>query len=167
MPSPTTTHQRSRAWLFLLATGLLVGTLDIIAAFTNVYIASGRGPEGVLRYIASGVFGEQAFSGPGSMMLWGLLFHYIIAFACTVVFYLLYPRFIFFIRFPILSALLYSVLVWLITTRVIMPLSNVPQPGKPPDFLQALKAIAILFFMISLPLSLLMRRHFRVAKKGL
>ncbi len=167
MPSSTTTHQRSRTWLFLLSTGLLVGTLDIIAAFTNYYINTGKGPEGVLRYIASGLFGEQAFSGPGSMMLWGLLCHFIIAFACTLVFYVLYPRFIFFIRFPILSALLYSILIWLITTRVIVPLSNIPQSGKPPDFWQALKAIAILFFMISLPLSLLMRRHFRVARKGL
>ncbi|HTE30956.1 MAG TPA: hypothetical protein VK666_11330 [Chryseolinea sp.] len=167
MPSPTTTHQRSRTWLFLLATGLLVGTLDILAAFTNYYINTGKGPEGVLRYIASGLFGEQAFSGAGTMMLWGLFCHFIIAFACTIVFYVLYPRFIFFIRFPILSSLLYSVLIWLITTRVIMPLSNVPQSGKPPDFLQALKSIAILFFMISLPLSLLMKRHFRVVKKGL
>jgi hypothetical protein len=50
---------------------------------------------------------------------------------------------------------------------VIMPLSNVPQSNKPLAFLDALKSIAILFFMISLPLALLMRRHFRVVKKGL
>jgi hypothetical protein len=167
MPYPTTTHQRSRTWLFLLTTGLLVGTLDILAAFANAYFSRGIGPEHVLRFIASGVFGKQAFSGPGSMMLWGLLFHYIIAFACTIVFYVLYPRFIFFIRFPILSALLYSVLIWLLTNRVIMPLSNVPQSNGPLDLLDALKSIAILFFMISLPLSLLMKRHFRVVKKGL
>ncbi len=167
MPSPATTHQRSRAWLFLLASGLLVGTLDIFAAFTDYYLNTGNGPEGVLRYIASGLFGEEAFSGPGTMVLWGLLCHFIIAFACTLVFYLLYPRFIFFIRFPILSSLLYSILIWLITTRVIVPMSNVPQSGKPPDFLQALKSIAILFLMISLPLSLLMRKHFRVVSKGL
>jgi hypothetical protein len=164
MPSPTTTTQRSRAPLFLLGTGLLVGTLDIIAAFVSYFQATGKGPEGVLRYIASGVFGDEAFTGGAQMIIWGLVFHYIIAFACTLVFYVLYPRFIFFIRFPILSALLYSVLVWLITTRVIVPLSYVPQSGKPPDFWQAIKAIAILFFMISLPLSFLMRRHFRVKK---
>ncbi|HEY2727215.1 MAG TPA: hypothetical protein VGI61_08585, partial [Parafilimonas sp.] len=65
---------------------LLAGTLDILAAFADYYIATRRGPEGVLRFIASGVFGKDAFTG-ASLMIWlGLFFHFVIAFALTIFF---------------------------------------------------------------------------------
>lgn len=47
----------------ILYAGLLVGSLDITAAFLDFYISTGNGPGGVLRFIASGVFGREAFTG--------------------------------------------------------------------------------------------------------
>ena len=51
--------------------GLLVGTLDITAACLQFYIKTGKGPEPVFRYIASGILGKDAFTG-GGMIFWGI-----------------------------------------------------------------------------------------------
>jgi len=97
----------------ILLSDLLVGTLDITAACTDYYIATGKGPEAVLRYVASGVFGQTAFTGSDAMQAWGLLFHYIIAFSFTIFFFWLYPRIKFMAAHPVLTAIIYGVFMWL------------------------------------------------------
>ncbi len=68
----------------VLKAGFIVGTLDILAAFINYYINTGKSPEPVLKFIASGVFGKSAFTIGNEMLAWGLLFHYGIAFIFTI-----------------------------------------------------------------------------------
>ena len=71
----------------ILVAGLVAGTLDILAAFVQTYINTRKGPDIVLKYIASGVFGrKEAFGGGDSMIIWGLLFHFIIAMAFAAFF---------------------------------------------------------------------------------
>lgn len=155
----TSTHQ----WpvKLLLLAGLLVGTLDIAAACTDYYLATGKGPEGVLRYVASGVFGKSAFTGKG-MAVWGLLFHFIIAYAFTFFFYWLYPRLRFLQRYPVVSAVAYGIFMWAVTTRLVLPLSNTP-PAPPFVWWKAAKATGILIVMIAAPLTVIIGRHY---KKG-
>ena len=62
----------------ILKTGLIAGTLDILAA---IVILAKMNAVGVLQYVASGVFGKEAFSGGTTMAIAGLIFHYIIAFS--------------------------------------------------------------------------------------
>jgi hypothetical protein len=142
----------------ILLAGFLVGTLDISAACLDYYIGTGKGPEGVLRYVARGVFGAEAGTGGPQMMFWGLLFHYIIAFSFTLFFFWLYPRLAFMRRQPIVFAFMYSLFMWAITTQVIIPLSRLPY--RTIDPLKALKAVFILFFMIALPLTLFARTYY-------
>lgn len=142
----------------LLLAGLLVGSLDILAAFTDYYINTGKGPEGVLRYIASGVFDKTAFSGSSTMILWGLLFHYIIAVSFTILFYLLYSKTKFLPGNPFLSAFFYGIFIWAVMRFIVLPLSNVPLAGL--EISKVIKAILILVFMIGLPLSLIMKKYF-------
>jgi hypothetical protein len=66
--------------------GLIVGTLDILAAFIQYYISTQKNPLVVLKFIASGVFGKEAFSGGDVMLFWGLLFHFTIA-TCFAIFF--------------------------------------------------------------------------------
>jgi len=75
----------------VLITTLMAGTLDIVAACINAYLVSGVTPAQVLSYIASGLFGKTAYSGGPEILLAGLVFHYLIAFACTTCFYWIYP----------------------------------------------------------------------------
>lgn len=165
------TTYRDKPLKLLLLTGLLVGTLDIIAACTDYYIATGKGPEGVLRYVASGVFGKQAFSGGTAMALWGLLFHFIIAYSFTFFFYWLYPRFKFMREQKVLSAILFGIFMWVITTKIVLPLRNTP-PAAPFVWWKAVKAISILIVMISLPLTLIIgnrykKNYFRINTENL
>lgn len=137
--------------------GILVGTLDIIAVFVDYYINTNNGPEGVLRYIASGVFGDEAFTERNIMIWWGLFFHYLITLFLTAFFFWLYPRIKFMSKYPVSTAIVYSIFMWVVTVQVIVPLSNAPQ--MPFDFWKTMKAIIILFFVIGLPLSFIAKRR--------
>lgn len=92
----------------IIFTGLLTGSLDIIAASIDFYIAAGNGPAGVPRSIASGAFGNEAFTGGNSMILWGLFIHYLIACSFTVLFFWLYLSAKFVSAYPIITAILYG-----------------------------------------------------------
>ncbi|MEP2669759.1 MAG: hypothetical protein ABJH04_12225 [Cyclobacteriaceae bacterium] len=143
----------------ILFAGLLVGSLDILAACLDFYIATGNGPAGVLRYIASGAFGNEAFSGGTTMILWGLLFHYLIAYSFTILFFWLFQKLKSMRNYPVITAIMYSVFMWASTVLVILPMSDTPP--LPLTFWSALKAILILIFMISLPLTFIARRKAR------
>ena len=146
-------------WKLILMTAALAGSLDILAAFINSYAAGGRSPMIVLRFIASGVWGHQAFSGDATMVLWGLLFHFIIALIWTVIYFIGYFRVIRFIRNWFAAGLFYGVVVWIFMSRVVLPMSNVPL--IPFDPLRALLAIAILMVCIGLPISFMAHRYYR------
>ena len=61
---PTISNPRSQsAASAIVLTGFIAGTLDITAACIQYYIRTGKGPANVLRYVASGVFGKEAFTG--------------------------------------------------------------------------------------------------------
>lgn len=146
----------------ILLSGLLVGSLDILAAFVNYYIATGKGPEGVLKYIASGVFGMEAFNGNTGMLGWGLLFHFLIAFSFTFFYFWVYRNLNFASAHPVVFAILYAIFMWAVTTKVVIPLSNVPKVGSTGlPVWRVVKAITILIFMICLPLTIIARTYFR------
>ena len=145
MSSPS---QKSLAKEVLL-TGLLAGTLDITAACTHAYLRSGVTPGGVLKYVASGLFGTDAFSGGVSMMIVGLLMHYTIATSWTLLFYLLYPRVGFLRKNKIVSGVVFGAFVWVMMTLVIVPLTAVPKSPFNPT--SALIGMVILIFMIGMP----------------
>ena len=144
----------------ILKAGLLVGSLDILAAFIDYYIATGKGPAGVLKFIASGVFGMEAFSGGTSTILLGLLFHFVIAFAFTIFYFWLYSTVKFVGQQPVIFAVLYAIFMWVATHLVMMPLSNVPLNGRTDlQFWKIAMANLILIFMICVPLILMARKY--------
>lgn len=148
-------------FLRIIFAGLLVGTLDIAAAFIDYYSATGKGPEGVLKFIASGVFGMDAFSGGAGMILAGLLFHFIIAVGFTIFYFWLYAKVKFLSGKPIVFILLYAFFMWAVTHLVVMPLSKVPLEGRTDlELWKIIKANLILIFMICVPLTLMARKCF-------
>lgn len=133
--------------------GLLVGTLDITAACTQFYIKTGKGPEPILRYIASGAFGKGAFTGGGSMIFWGLFFHYFIAMSFTFFFFWLAKTFPGILKVKLLTAVLYGVFMWCVTQFLVIPLSKISTPT--PTLTGAAIAISILIVCIAIPLTLI------------
>lgn len=144
----------------VLLAGLLVGSLDIIAAFISFYVQTGRDPVIVLKYIASAVFGKKAYANGVMMPLLGLLFHFVIAYGWTILFFLVYPRLRMLSYNRILTGILYGIFVWVIMNRVVLPMSKA---AISPVFnwKQALIGTGILVIAIGMPLSFLAYRFYR------
>jgi hypothetical protein len=130
---------------------LVAGTLDILAALTQFYIKTGKSPAIVLKYIARGVFGPEAMQGGVGMMIWGLVFHYLIALGCTIAFFFLYPNVKIMRANKWVTAFVFGILTWVVTTRVIVPLSRITQ--GPFNLSAAIQAMLILVVMIGVPLN--------------
>ena len=145
-------------WNTILLAGFLVGSLDIIAAFINFYTKTGKNPVAVLNYIASAIFGRAAFSGDNSMAVWGLIFHFAIAFTWTILFFMIYPKIKLLSKNRILTGILYAIIIWLIMTQVIVPATKAPAIPFKAD--QALLAVGILIVAIGLPLSFIAYRYY-------
>ena len=110
----------------IIKTAFLAGSLDITAACLQAYLMAGMMPAKLLQYVASGVFGKTAFEGGNSMLAWGLLFHFIIAFACTITFFFLYPKINFLKDKWLINSFLIAVIAWVITNWMIIPMSQIP-----------------------------------------
>ncbi len=163
MPSTTNTAQPLRNPVSaILLTGFTAGLLDITAACTQYYIKTGKGPGNVLRYVASGVFGKKAFTGGLPMAAWGLLFHFMIAFGLTLFFFWLYPRISWIGKNKIVAGIAYGIFAWLVTTQLILPLSQIGR--QPIVFSKALVAALILVCCIGLPISLMTNKYYLYKK---
>jgi hypothetical protein len=159
MTALTAKHSEKKVLLTILMAWLIAGTMDITAASTQFYIKTGKGPGGVLRYVASGFFGTPAFAGGTPMALWGLLFHYIAALGFAVFFFVVFPYLKKFLRYIPVMAIFIGAFAWTFMISVVIPLSNVP-PGKP-TFKSAAIAMSILIVCIGLPIAWIYNNYYK------
>jgi hypothetical protein len=143
----------------VLRAGLVVGTLDILAAFLHYYLKTQGNPVLVLYYIASGVFGDEAYTGGIQMAFWGLLLHFIIAFTFTILFFLLFRASPLIRRIGIFSGMLYGVFMWSATQFIVIPLSNISSIA-PLNLYNVAIAIAILIVCVGVPLYYMAKKSF-------
>lgn len=141
----------------ILIAGLIVGTLDGLAAITSSYIQREVTPDRVFRFVASGVFGKDAFEGGTPMALLGLLFHFIVATGWTALFFLAYPKIKFLSWNKYIIGIAYGIFVLFAMNTVVVPLSNVPNPS--PGTIH-LPQLFIHMFIVGLPISLLASRYY-------
>ncbi|TKC04731.1 hypothetical protein FA048_18785 [Pedobacter polaris] len=146
----------------IIKAGLIAGTLDIIAAFLNFYLKTGKNVTIVLKYIASAVFGKTAMTGGTDMILFGLLMHFLVALIFTILFSLIYSKLWKWFQNTILIAILYGVFVWSIMNLIIVPNSKASQ--IPFSWSAGLINCLILISCIGLPLSYLFHKHARSVK---
>ena len=164
MTTATTPFWRSPFKTILLA-GFVAGTLDMLGALlVYVVILDKTTASKLLRGIASGVFKKQAMTGGTEMELYGILFHYIIAFAFTIFFFIIFPYISFLRKQKILSGLLYGIFVWCVMNLVVLQivLAN-PAPFK---LKSALIGASILMVMIGLPLSFFANKYYGNKLRG-
>ncbi|HYI64827.1 MAG TPA: hypothetical protein VEW71_08090 [Allosphingosinicella sp.] len=114
----------------ILAATLVAGTLDIVSAFVFAGMA-GATPLGVLRYVASGPFGDSVREGGAGWAAIGLAVHFAIMFCMAAAYILAAPRIPALLRHPIVAGLLYGLLLWLIMYWLVKPLRwpDAPLPG--------------------------------------
>jgi hypothetical protein len=151
-------HERSTTVFIqaLLLTALLAGSLDALSAIIQYTAAGNHQPARLFRGIASGFFGREALSGGTPMVVYGVLFHYCIAFTWTLIFFLLYPHIPFLSRHPWIAGLSYGIAVWLIMNLLVVPLSRIG--ARPFHLWPSLIGAGILIIAIGLPISLLAKR---------
>jgi hypothetical protein len=140
----------------IIIMGLIVGTLDILSAIVDYYIATGKGPANIFKYIASAILDKQAFSGGTGIIVLGLLLHYLIAFLFTILFVALYRNVKFMSGNKLIVGICYGVLIGVIMNFIVVPLSLTPK--MPYQGLKVVKAFLILICMIGLPLAFLTPR---------
>ncbi len=134
------------------------GTLDILAA-TIVWTLRDVPALRVLQSIASGVLGREAFSGGAPTAGLGLLLHYAIMCAIALVFVAASRRLDLLIRHPFLAGAAYGIVVFVVMTYVVVPLSA--SPLKPPPPLQVMEGLLIHMVCVGLPISLAAHRFGR------
>lgn len=147
----------------IMIAGLIIGLLDGLAAAISAYIPREITPDRVFRYVASGVFGKEAFNGGTPMALLGLLFHFTVAMGWTALFFLLLPRLKFLSWNKYLSGIGYGIFVLFAMNLVVVPLSNVPNPNT--GSVQ-LPQLFIHMFVIGLPISLMASRYYSRQQQG-
>ena len=105
----------------IVMTGLVAGTMDIVMACSWFTFRTGNSPVRVLEYISSAAVGKElAYSGNILMSILGLLFHYLIAYSWTYLFYLAYPRIGILRANRFVVGIGYGIFVWTIMNRVVL-----------------------------------------------
>ncbi len=144
----------------VLKAGLLVGTLDIGAAFLYYTLRTGgKPPWVVLQYIASGLFGPAAYAGGMRMHAAGLLLHYGIAFAFTLFFFRIFSFLKRRAGHTLLIGVGYGLFTWAVMNLVVVPLSGIPRP--PFAWSDALINAAILVVCMGIPLAAMAHAYYQ------
>jgi hypothetical protein len=135
----------------------IAGTLDILSAFFFAHLA-GMSPIGVLKFVASGPFGDAPTATLG-WALAGLAVHFAIMACMAAAFMLIAPRIPLLLRRPIAAGLLYGLLLWLIMYWVVRPLRwpAMPLPHSLYGIANALFSHSIL---VGIPIALVASRYF-------
>jgi len=144
-----------RLWLNIGGLGLLTGTLDGLAAIAmNYKIGAVR----IFRFIASGAFGRSPSAGSTEMVLWGIFFHYFIAFSFSATLFLLYPFFIRLLKNKYICAIVFALITYVITNLAIVPLSKIG--WRPLSIGSVLRDYGVLILTIGLPIALIADRFY-------
>ncbi|MCQ6957584.1 hypothetical protein [Mucilaginibacter aquariorum] len=142
--------------LTILLASLIAGTLDGLAA---VFILAKGQAAMAFKYIASAVYGKQAFAG-GSEMIWaGVAFHYLIAAIFTTLFFILYDLIPVIRKRAVLVAIIYGIFVWVVMNLLVLPLTQVTNTIT---LTGAIKNMLILIVCIALPIVLMRYRYGQV-----
>ncbi len=136
---------------------IVAATLDI----TSAILLNWKVPvERIMRYIASGVFGKAAFTA-GKIMIWyGLLFHYLIAYAWAATWFILYPTFQKFLKNKFVTGIVFGLFTWLIMNFLIVPMSNTPKPKGGMTLYGVATGLGALIICIGIPVALIADRYY-------
>jgi hypothetical protein len=154
------TKTTNSLFIEIVKAGLIVGTLDISAAFIYFYIATGnKDVFTILRYIASAVFGKEALTGGAGMSIAGLIFHYLIAVSFTIFFFWLYRRVTFLSKNIVLTGIVYGLFIWAVMNLLVVPFSKIG--SRPFNLRNASINALILIICIGIPLAFMADRFYK------
>ncbi len=149
-------HHANRAAKAIISAWLAAGILDILAAFATAAVKGGT-PASILKAIASGVLGANAFKGGADIAALGLALHFGIMFGIVLVYWLVSRRWSFLRDQAFVSGLIFGVAVYAVMNLVVLPLSAIP--FKPNYGMESLvNGIGVHMLCVGLPIALLIRK---------
>lgn len=145
--------------LTIILAAFLSGLLDLVLAIIVYSILLDKTTAlKILQSVASGVFGKTAYSGGIEMAVIGLIFHFIISFIFTYLYFYTYPRLSFLRKERIFSGFVFGLFIWSVMNLIVLPLTFTGM--FPSDILSALIGIAIIIISIGIPVSLIAHYYF-------
>ncbi len=138
--------------LGFVRTGLLAGTLDVLGASTHFFLRTGKSPAGVWRYVASALLGPTALAGGSGTILTGIAMHYAITFGWTALFFFAASRTGALRGSPWIIGPCYGLFVWLMMTRVVVPMTLIGPP-KTSNAVQAAIGALIIVLCVGIPIA--------------
>lgn len=143
----------------IAAATLVAGTLDILSAFLFGGMA-GIGVLPILRYVASGPFGDAVRAGGAGWAAIGLAVHFAIMAVMAAVYMVAARRLPALLRHPVIAGLAYGLLLWIVMYWIVKPLRwpEAPRPSSAWPIGNQLFSHCIL---VGLPIALIARRYLR------
>lgn len=151
-------NEMNRTLSEIFKTGLVVGSFDILLAFVDAWLSFGILPIHVLKFIASGLLGNEAFQHSYGTALLGLVIHFLIALFWTMLFFTIYLPYRKIVRTPFLQGIFFGLFVWSTMNVLILPHTNVPKSSF--QWFSAIKGLVILIIAVGLPLAYFAKRYF-------
>lgn len=121
--SDSSANGNSSAIKSIFLAGIIAGILDLTAACVTNYRLS---PVIIFQSIAAGIYGRASYEGGAKTAILGVFLHFVIAFGAATAFYLASRKIKFLIGQPIVSGVIYGILVYWFMQLVVLPLSNFP-----------------------------------------
>jgi len=138
--------------LGILCGGLIAGTMDITAAILTYKARNNVPPIRILQSVASGLLGNDAFTGGARTAALGLFLHFVIAFGATAVFYLASRKMPWLVDNAVIAGILYGIVVQQFMQQVVLPLSAFHK--APFNFSALLIGIVTHVICVGLPIAL-------------
>lgn len=158
--NPTTTKRTPLSFTAtLIITGLIAGTLDILAA---IFLLANGHAAAVFKFIASAAFGRAAAKGGADMIIAGAFFHYFIAFCWVGLYFIAYNHVSLLRKNVVFVTVCYGLFVWLVMNMIVVPMTHIGHKAGNP--VMALVNAIILMICIALP-AVWMRNLYEMKKQ--
>ena len=132
----------------------MAGILDITSAFI-LFGLKGATPVRILQSIASGLLGPASFNGGAATAILGGILHFVIAFGAASTFYLASRRLRLLTQRPVISGLVFGVVVYAFMRLIVVPLSLVK--ARQPPLSEIVAQLFVHMLLIGLPIAFIVR----------
>jgi len=154
-PTVTASHRSPAA--YVLAGGLVAGTIDIVYACTFWAIKRQVSPQRILQSVASGLLGKASFDGGMATAALGLLLHFFIATSMAVTYWLAARRWPLLWQRPLPCGVFYGFLLYGIMNYIVLPLSAFGPTSKDPLWIGM--SVAVHMFLIGTSIAIITSRE--------
>jgi len=165
MTESPTAARRANPWKYVVAGGVVAGTLDLVYASVFWALRASVPVQRILQSVASGLLGKASFEGGAATAALGLALQYVIAIPMAVAYYLVARRWPLLRRRPVACGAGYGLVLYGIMNYVVVPLSAASSGSKVPLWIALSVATHVAF--IGIPIALFVRKAFGPASAAL